>query len=274
MTPKVSVIIPTYNTAPYLRQAIESVLGQTFRDFELIIVDDGSTDGSSDIIERYRKTDSRIVVIRNELNKGTAYSLNLGHAAAHADLIAIMGSDDICLPARLEREVAFLNTHPDIALVGSFLDLIDDQGRFIRRMEKPCGTDRIRKNVFFYGPHAHNTVMYHKSAYDRVGGYDEKYTYCQDVNFYFCMIYSGFHTDNIPEVLVQYRVHVRSTLPYHRKKAGLNLELKREAIKRFNLKLTLAERASMYIHYLLDMLLTGQQKQAVEAVVKKLFFRS
>ncbi|MDR2901835.1 MAG: glycosyltransferase family 2 protein [Lactobacillales bacterium] len=118
-TPKVSVVMPTYNRADLLPRAIESILTQTYRNFEFIIVDDGSTDASADIIQMYAAIDPRIKYIKNEKNRGISFSRNRGNDLAAGKYIMIMDSDDISLPRRMERMVSFFENHPDVVLLTS-----------------------------------------------------------------------------------------------------------------------------------------------------------
>ena len=112
--PKVSILMPVYNSAEFLREAIESMLSQSFKDFEFLIVDDGSTDGSAGILAEYVEKDSRIRIIRNEKNQGIVYSLNRGLKECTGEYIARMDSDDIALKERLDKQIAVLDKNPDI----------------------------------------------------------------------------------------------------------------------------------------------------------------
>src|SRR5712664_125090 len=123
----VTVLMPVYNAQSYLSIAIESVLTQSFRHFELLIVDDGSNDGSSDILQRYEMEDPRIRVFRKN-NSGISETLNLGLSKAHGDFIARLDADDLMYPNRLQVQFEFLRNNPSVAFCGSFFEFIDDQG--------------------------------------------------------------------------------------------------------------------------------------------------
>ena len=114
-SPKISVVMPVLNGEKYLAEAIESILNQTFQDFEFIIVDDGSTDQTPEILRSYANKDSRIQIVTNPINRGIGYSRNRGIALSRGEYIANMDADDLCLPERFEKQVRFLDSHPDIA---------------------------------------------------------------------------------------------------------------------------------------------------------------
>ena len=129
MMPRISVIMSVYNSARFLAEAIQSILGQTYNDFEFIIVDDGSSDQSLEIIRSYAKMDNRIRVLENEKKYGLAASLNRCIFIAKGDYIARMDADDICVPDRLEKQIAFLEQHPNIGIIGGSVQEIDGQGQ-------------------------------------------------------------------------------------------------------------------------------------------------
>jgi glycosyltransferase involved in cell wall biosynthesis len=160
--------MPCYNSEKYISFAIESILNQTFSDFEFIIVDDGSTDKSKDIILSYN--DKRIKYIYQE-NSGCAVACYRGCKEAIGEYIARMDTDDICEKNRFEEQVRFLNTHPDYILVASACTYIDENGAIIGR-SFPYTTNRNIKRILLQGsPIAHPAVMYRKTAYEKSGGY-------------------------------------------------------------------------------------------------------
>ncbi|CAL1241801.1 glycosyltransferase family 2 protein [Candidatus Methylocalor cossyra] len=206
-TPCISVIMPVYNGEKYLRPAIESILGQTFTDFEFLIIDDGSTDSSVEICSSYR--DPRIRLLSNGHNLGLIATLNRGLELARGEYIARMDCDDISLPERLERQLAFLNRHPDVGLCGTWFE------RFYRNESiilKPPTDDRlIRFFLLFDNAFAHNTIVMRKDFVQRYGlRYDPEYKYSEDYEFW---VRCAQHTKvaNIPEVLVRYRFHPENT---------------------------------------------------------------
>jgi glycosyltransferase involved in cell wall biosynthesis len=170
MDPAVSVVMSVYNGAQYLNEAIDSMLGQTFKNFEFIIIDDGSTDRSNEIIKAYN--DSRIVLIEQD-NTGLAIALNNGIRLARTNYIARMDADDIALPQRLESQIAFLHENPDLVLIGTNALVIDKIGEFVFRSNLPTEWEVIKQQfpeTSFY----HSSVMFKKDAFYKAGGYFEE----------------------------------------------------------------------------------------------------
>jgi len=215
-TPLVSVVMPTYNGEKFLRPAIESILSQTFRDFELIVIDDASTDSTPNILREFH--DERIALLRNERNLGIAGATNRGLAAARGEYIALQDHDDISLPQRLQTEVAFLSAHPDIAVVGSAATLIDDDGAAYADFPLPCDEIDIKWRLLFVGdPFHYTSIMARRSALLEIGGYAE------DPAFQFSEAYEPFsriamhhRVANLPEILVLWRRHRGATSIQHR----------------------------------------------------------
>jgi glycosyltransferase involved in cell wall biosynthesis len=176
--PKVSVIMSVYNGEKYLRQAIESILNQTFSDFEFIIVDDGSTDKTFEILEGYMKNDSRIKVIRNERNIGLTKSLNKAIKISQGDYIARMDADDVSLPERLEKQIELLKSNQNLGCVGCNALIIDDEGKPIKKVTLPktnLNQYVQKRNCFIHG-----TLTFPKYVIEEVQGYDEKMKLAQD----------------------------------------------------------------------------------------------
>jgi hypothetical protein len=210
VSPRVTVLMSVFNGARYLRLAIDSILMQTFGDFELLIIDDASTDGSAEILRGY--ADPRIRVLRNEANVGLTRSLNLGLAAAQGDLIARHDADDLSDPSRLALQVAYLDSHPDVALLGSRIGIIDASGRSLGvertyRASTPIG---VRWQLLFGNPLIHSAVMFRRDAIrDELGGYDETMYFNQDFELWSRVIASR-SASNHPGRLLQHRVHSAS----------------------------------------------------------------
>ncbi len=200
----VSVILPVYNAQDYISEAIESILNQTFQNFELILINDGSSDDSLEIINSY--SDHRIRVI-NQKNKGLARSLNIGLAQANGKFIARMDADDISLANRLEVQVRFLEKNPHIKLVGSAVDLIDKNGHLICSDVSFTGNSFLKWFLKNKGnPFKHPTVLFHKEVAINVGGYNEKIgKYFED---YYLWNEISKHGDIeiINKVLLKYRI--------------------------------------------------------------------
>jgi hypothetical protein len=172
-----------YNGARHLHEAIESTLGQTYGDFEFIIVDDGSTDNSRDIVASY--ADHRIRLLTNERNLGLTLSLNRGLDASTGELVARQDADDVSEPERLARQVAYLERERDIAVLGTWYTKIDLDGRQIGERRLPCAPVDIRWAMLFHCPLIHSAVVFRRSALAATTGfYDEAFVYAQDYDLW------------------------------------------------------------------------------------------
>ncbi len=158
--PKVTVLMPVYNAEKYLREAIDSVLNQTYTDFELLIINDGSTDHSPDIIETY--TDNRIRLVENETNLRLIATLNKGIELSKGELIARMDADDVCLPRRLEKQVAFMESHPEVGLCGTFMRTIGLEEDY--NIGYATTHDEIKFKLFFDTHFPHPATMLRRSV--------------------------------------------------------------------------------------------------------------
>lgn len=200
----ITVFMAAYNASAYIKESISSILNQTFSDFELLIVDDGSTDNTVEIIKRIN--DSRIRLIRNEENKGLGYTRNIALNAAKGEFLAILDSDDIAFPNRLERQMEIFKSRPNLALLGSFAHIINKNGRRTGEKIYPnVGTDRIKATLLFANSFAHSTVMMRTSIFKAVGGYPN-HTVAQDYAL-ISRVALKHEIDNLPEYLVEYRIH-------------------------------------------------------------------
>ena len=167
---RVSIVMPAYNAAPFLRQAVDSILSQTFTDFEFIVVDDGSTDSTLAILDGY--SDPRIRVIKSEHNLGLPGALNLGLSAARGEYIARMDADDVSLPERLMKQVSWLDENPETSVLGTFSIRIDPQGRYHEFIPVPTGDKEISRRLLSdANPIIHGSVMMRSVVVQKVGGY-------------------------------------------------------------------------------------------------------
>ncbi len=183
--PKVSVLMAVRNGERFVREAIASLYGQTYQDFELIVVDDGSTDGTPEILQQVK--DSRTFIYRNAENLGLTKSLNKGLSLCRGDYVARMDADDVSAPERLAKQVAFLEGHPDIALVGTPYYHIDAQGMVAAQIDVPTGDDQIREALKEKNCFGHGTIMARRSALVACGGYDERFVWAQDYDLWLRM---------------------------------------------------------------------------------------
>jgi glycosyltransferase involved in cell wall biosynthesis len=172
--PQVSIVMPTYNRVGFLRRAIESIFTQTFQDWELIVVDDASTDETPSVLAAFAAKDKRVVVLRNETNyyPDISKTLNKGLAAARGKYIARLDDDDYWLdPDKLKKQHAFLESHPDYVVVGSGMIVVDGEGKELYRYLKRETDKQIRKTALFANPFSHTTVMFRADVARRVHGY-------------------------------------------------------------------------------------------------------
>jgi len=198
--------MPVHNAEAFVGEAIESILAQTFADFEFIIVDDCSTDGSLRVIRSY--DDPRIVLLRNETNLGVARSLNRGLEMARGEYLARMDADDRCAPERLEKQVAYLQAHPELAAVGTWARLIDAEGRATgKEYLTPCEPAEIRREAIRrIGIPAHATAMIRTAALRRLGGY-RPWRYVEDYDLWLRLTDQEACVAAIPEYLYEIRRH-------------------------------------------------------------------
>ena len=210
MKPIVTVIMPVYNAEKYLKESIESILNQSFKDFELLIINDGSTDLSLDILNKYKLIDTRVRIVNNEGNKGLPYTRDRGLELAKGEYIALMDADDISYQNRLENQVNYLKANKDVEIVASNFDFIEN-GRII----KFRSLDKINKieyenyiinlKLMFYNPIGNSTVMFRKNSIDELMiKYRRDYFVAQDYAFWVdCIRGCKFHI--IKESLLAYR---------------------------------------------------------------------
>lgn len=205
-SPAISVAMSVYNGERYLAPAIESVLDQTFRDFEFLILDDGSTDASATIIQDYAARDPRIRPILRE-NRGLVASLNQLLDEARAPLVARMDADDISQPERFARQIAFLAGHPDHGVVGSRTLDIDEHGASfqLNLAEHPLSHEAFLRSIDDNGPLlAHPTVLYRREVVLAAGGYHAAFRHCEDYDLWLRLAHRT-RIANLPERLVHYR---------------------------------------------------------------------
>jgi glycosyltransferase involved in cell wall biosynthesis len=212
--PAVSVMMPVYNAERYLAQAVESILAQTFTDFEFLIVDDGSTDGSWAILERSAARDERIRLARI-LHGGIVAARNHALGLATGEFCAVMDSDDVALPERFARQVEYLRAHPDVVCLGTGYISIDEKDRPISNLSVVTDETEIQEFLLSGAcPIRAPSVMMRRSAVQAVGGYREEFSTAEDPDMWLRLGEIG-RVVNIPDVLVKYRVHFQSVSSLH-----------------------------------------------------------
>lgn len=200
---KISVLMPVYNGEKYLKQTIESVLGQSYSDFEFIIVDDGSTDSSVQIVRGFG--DSRIRLIQAN-HGGIVGALNRGMEEAAGEYLARIDADDVCLPHRLETQLKYMESNDDVVVCGTWASTIDENGNVTGALEYPPVEDQeIRNYMILHNPFIHPSVMFRRKAVVEAGAY-KNFKHTEDYELWTRALCRG-KGHNIPERLIQYRIH-------------------------------------------------------------------
>ena len=208
-----------YNGEKYLKECIDSICNQTFTDFEFIIVDDCSTDCTAKILNHYALSDDRIKIITNTINQGMAYSRNNALNCVNAQLIAVMDADDWSYPDRLEKQYAFMQTHPEITVCGGFIEDYE-YGRIWSVMKH---NEELHIEVLFDSIFAHPTVMLRTNIMLEVKGYDVTFPYAQDYDLWQRLAEKAdVKFANLPDVLIRYRVHpeIDRSIYYEKQRRG------------------------------------------------------
>jgi glycosyltransferase involved in cell wall biosynthesis len=208
--PRISVLMPSYNVASYIDEAIESIRRQTLGDFELLILDDGSRDGTVARIQKHAQRDARIRLFPMK-HEGYVKMLRFGLSQAHGALIARMDADDVALPERFSRQVEYLNAHADCVAVGSQVILTDPYGTPVESPSHPLAHEQIERDLLAGSGWAivHPTAMMRKEAVEASGGYAQDLELCEDVDLFLKLAERG-RLANLPEVLLHYRQHPTS----------------------------------------------------------------
>ena len=203
MSPMVSILMPVYKTAPYLREAMDSILSQTFTDYELIILNDCSPDNADDILDTY--SDSRIVRYKGEKNVGLSNILNVGSGMARGKYIARMDSDDLSLPDRLQIQVDYLETHPDIDLVSVGMQLFGAKDEVWVREQNP---DKVKINALFHSPILHASSVWRRERFEENGlRFRQEMVPSEDYDLWTRALVKGLKLVNLRQVLYKYRIH-------------------------------------------------------------------
>ena len=233
--PRVTVLMPAYNCKAYLAEAIETILGQSYCDFEFLIIDDGSSDGSDTLLSSYARRDRRIVAVFNKANTGLIGALNRGLALARGEYVARMDADDISRSTRLEKQVAFLDSHPNVDVCGCWLQLFGDSDNTVWSYPEDHRT--IRCLLLFHSSMPHATVMFRRSVFfDHHLHYDAGYEHAEDYALWVkASEYIRFA--NIPEVLYLYRRSGDNvTLTRGQEKMATMSRIRREQLRRLGIE--------------------------------------
>jgi glycosyltransferase involved in cell wall biosynthesis len=230
MNNRVSLIMSVYNGSSFLEQSISSVLGQTFSNFEFIIVDDASTDNSLEIITNFAEKDPRIKVLRNSCNLGLTKSLNLSLKVCSGEYVARIDADDFCAVDRLEKQIKFLDQNDKYVLVSSWAVEVDSSGNEIRVLKPNLTDSELKKVLIRHNPIIHSSIMFRRQIVLSEGGYDEYFVYAQDYDLYLRLV-KNFSLAILPECLVFSRVSANSiTVRKNRRQTFFALVARHRAI--------------------------------------------
>ena len=238
--PKISVIMPNYNAWKYISEAIQSVLNQTFGDFEFIIIDDCSTDNSWEIIQEFAKKDSRIIALRNAKNLTVCRTANRALDMVRGEFIARLDSDDVALPERFSQQLDFLEKNPEYILCGSNFQFIDQDGKVGKIWQLPETNAEIQNSFLIKNPIAQSAVMIRASMLGALR-YDENFEVAEDLEFWMRLgtLYKMY---NLQKILVQYRIHGKNSVLIKQKQMIKNTLLARKKAKKFGYKMNLRAR--------------------------------
>jgi glycosyltransferase involved in cell wall biosynthesis len=249
-SPMVSVLLSVYNSEKYVSEAIESILKQTFKNFEFVIIDDASKDSSWNIIEQFSKIDFRIVAVRNSINIGGCQTLIRGINYCTGKYIARLDNDDWSYPERLKKQVDYMEAHPDVGVLGSSIDIISESGNIIGRRTYKLTDEEIRKNMFYSSPFAHPVVMFRKSILDQVGPYDAEFAPADDYELYF-RIGKISKFANLSDVLLKYRIISNSmTFTYTKKMELATVKVRKLYGRDLFYKFSIKHKLYNSLHYL------------------------
>ena len=244
--PKICVIMSVYNGLPFLKEAVESILNQTYKKFEFIIVDDASRDKTWQFLKSLKDKQSlrsssassrtaglkRIKLIQNKKNLGLAASLNIALRLAQGDFIARMDADDISLSNRFEEQIKFLQRHPEIDLCGTWVDLINEKGEVIGEKKYPTKDRDIKSALAWYPPLIHPTLMVKTQVYKQLKGYDPNFDLAEEYEF-LLRARGKFRMTNISQKLLLWRLwEKRRSRKEMQKMDKIDLRIKIEALKR------------------------------------------
>ena len=199
--PQISVVMPVHNALPFLDESIRSILEQTFKDFEFVILDDASTDGSTQLLREWSGRDARIQLHESQKRLGLSGSSNAVVSKARAAIVARMDADDVAHPDRLRRQLNIIESRPDIAVIGTLCNGIDASGRVVRPRDR---WRLVRRSTYI--PFPHGSAMFRREAFDAVGGYDEKASRAEDQDLFSRMATKG-RVVTLPDILYSYRYH-------------------------------------------------------------------
>jgi glycosyltransferase involved in cell wall biosynthesis len=233
-TPLVSIIMPVFNAEVFLREAIESILAQTYQQWELICVDDGSQDRSVEIVESMARKDRRIRLIRQQHNAGVAEALNRGLKEARGEYMARMDADDVSYPKRLETQVNYLLDHPQVVSLGTFMQEINEEGKVRGKRRLPTEHKDIIEMMYYAMGQQHPTLLFNRKLIPGDFEWYRSVKYAEDLDMLFRLIKYGTFA-NIPQYLYGYRIHqANETMGQIKKTFWAAAKVRRRAVAEYD----------------------------------------
>jgi len=254
--PLVSVVLPAGNVEKYISEAIESILNQTFKNFELIILDDASADKTWEIIKKYAEKDGRITPVKNRKNLYIAGNRNKGISLARGKYIVWQDADDVSLPERVGKLVELMENNPEVGLCGSYLQSFSG-GKDLDVRKYAADDKTLRKNIFKYSPVAQPTAIVRKQCFEELGLFNLEYPPAEDIDLSF-RVGAKYKFANIPEVLLRYREHPESaTYIKLRKQIQSTLKIRRKHAKGFGYRMGFSDYLAYLASFLAQFLPAG-----------------
>lgn len=259
-SPAISVVMPAYNAASYLSVAVDSILAQSFRDFELIVVDDASTDHTWEVLAPYLKADARVKALRNTANAKISRTLNRGIEAAAGRYVMRMDADDWSYPDRLEKQFEFMESRPGVVLSGGTIELCDENLSPLNKRRYPRTDTEIRERIFFFSPFCHPAIICRSDALRKAGGYNESLEVAQDYDLYFRIGRLG-ELANMDDCIHRLRTHRGSSSIRRGALQERNtLYIRLKAIVEYGYEMDRSARLYLAIQYLSSFLIPFRMK--------------
>lgn len=271
--PRVTVLTTVYNGEQYLEETIESIVGQPFTDFEYVVVDDGSTDATAEILEKRASRDPRLVVLRNPVNIGIPASANRGLSAARGDYVARIDADDVSEPDRLRLQVDTLDARPDVVMVSMNYYLMHSDGRLLRRTNFDAPPEAVEFLLHFGNAvGGHSQVMFRRSAVLAIGGYDESQPFALDYDLWTRLMRVG-RILILPQPGMRYRLHDRSvTSTSRQRQRAIAAAITRRMLSGY-LGRELSERETSAVSSLWSQVPPSADPGTAEALLREAFAR-
>jgi glycosyltransferase involved in cell wall biosynthesis len=255
----ISIVLPVYNAGSFLREALDSVLNQTYKDWELICIDDGSTDYSLNILQEYSLVDSRIKVYKNKKNQGVSATTNFAISKCHGQYLARMDADDVMTSDRLEKQVKFLKRNPKVIVLGGQCQLINGKGEKIGQKMFPLTHKEIYKMMYEAMPIQQPTMMVNLKLLPLgFSWYENTTNTAEEVDLLFRLFEYGEFA-NLPDYLLNYRLHGQNlSLKNPKMTFKITYQTRKMAIKKYGYNPTLKARIANLVQYLIVSLLPGK----------------